>query len=110
MASTGVSCPRRFSGFGPWKREEGLDDWKDGRCTFCGSITPEAFLSRVFDGERLVPTDKSYKAYIGDYDKFYYQHLSQEQRVEFFTFYKSGNINFAEPGYFYVLPYFIVTT
>lgn len=106
--TTPNTCPRRLNELGPWERTEGLDIPVAGRCPFCGSITPETFLERARDGNQLVPTDKPYKVYLGDTnDKFYFQHLTNEQRREFFDLFQSGRLNLGYPGHFYVLPFFI---
>lgn len=61
-----ATCPRRLSDFGPWPHEAGLDDWRqDGSCSFCGSLHPDIFMSRVDAGTvELGPTDKNYKVYV----------------------------------------------
>lgn len=41
-----------------------------------------------------------------DQTKFYFQHLSQEQREEFIQLYNDGKIQMGYPGYFYTLPFF----
>ena len=41
--------------------------------------------------------------------KFYYQHLSQEQRTEFLELHNSGAMRLSYPGHFYVRPYFAQT-
>lgn len=41
--------------------------------------------------------------------KFYYQHLSAEQRAEFITLYNEGRMKVGYPGHFYVLPFFCRT-
>ena len=38
--------------------------------------------------------------------KFYFQHLSQEGRDRFIELVNAKRINFANPGYLYVMPYF----
>lgn len=38
--------------------------------------------------------------------KFYYQHLDEQQRAEFRELHNAGLMRLAEPGYFYVTPYF----
>lgn len=38
--------------------------------------------------------------------KFYYQHLSSEQRDEFIDLYNSGRMRLDHPGYLYVTPFF----
>lgn len=41
--------------------------------------------------------------------KFYYQHLSAEQRAEFITLYNEGRMQVGYPGHFYALPFFCRT-
>lgn len=118
-----TTCPRRMSDFGPWKREEGLDDFTKGHgiigqargCTFCGSMAPDDFMEAVRTGAEIGPTDKTYKAYVQGWKpngtnggKFYFQHLSQEQREEFITLLNAKTIHIGYPGHFYVLPFFAV--
>ena len=38
--------------------------------------------------------------------KFYFQHLSEEQRHEFIDLLNTKQVQFSYPGYFYVLPFF----
>jgi len=40
--------------------------------------------------------------------KFYFQHLSTDQREKFVDLLNQGKINIGAPGYFYTLPYFCV--
>lgn len=106
--TTPDTCPRRLNELGPWERTEGLDTPVRDRCPFCGSLTPERFLERARAGHQLGPTDKPYKVYLADSnDKFYFQHLTNEQRREFFDLFQAGQLNLAYPGHFYVLPFFI---
>ena len=115
------TCPRRaevgMDHEGPIRGSgKNRDTWdyrtEDGpwQCSWCGSVHPEYFLVRLRLGDELGPTDKDYKAYL-DYDnshyKFYYQHLSLEQRHEFIDMLNAQRINFGFPGYFTRLPYFI---
>ena len=92
------------------------DDWnhypedRDGerRCSYCGSLHPEDFFRRIEAGEELVPTDKTYKAYVGSASiKFYYQHLSAEDQQRFVDLYNARKIRFGYPGYLYTRPYFL---
>lgn len=39
--------------------------------------------------------------------KFYFMHLSEEQKVEFVGLINDKKLTLAHPGYFYVLPYFV---
>jgi len=117
------TCPRRMSDFGPWKREEGLDDFTSGHgiigqargCTFCGSMHPDDFMEAARTGAEIGPTDKSYKVYVQGWapnglngGKFYFQHLSAEQRKEFIDLLNAKTMNIGYPGHFYVLPFFAV--
>lgn len=80
-------------------------------CSYCGSLHPDAFMASVKDGCKITPTDKSYKAYIAVPDnphaKFYFEHLSEAQKHEFVQLINDKKLNFTEPGYFYVLPFFV---
>jgi hypothetical protein len=42
-----------------------------------------------------------------DHRKFYFQHLSPEQRREFVDLLNAGTLNLAYPGHFYRLPFFV---
>jgi hypothetical protein len=77
---------------------------------------PEDFLSKVKEGWIVGPTDKHYKAYLtppqgvnGQVGKFYYQHLSVEQRDEFIELHNDKTMKIGYPGYFYVKPFFVTT-
>jgi hypothetical protein len=101
-------CPRRLEG-GPGVQLRDMDVWTtDNKCQYCGSIHPNDFMTRVALGEQLVPTDKNYKAYLGN-DKFYFQHLSTEQQAELIRLVNEGQVVFGVPGYFYRLPFFMAT-
>lgn len=91
-----ITCPRRMTEFGPWERKEKLDKFKQNRCSFCGSVAPDKFMERVKAGEEVGSTDKSYKFYIGDHEKFYTKHLSEEQAWEFWTLWNENKINFGQ--------------
>lgn len=100
-------CPRRVLEFGPWQRTD-WDTWReDDTCSFCGSLRPEKFFELVEAGEEVIPTDKSYKAYVGKY-KVYFQHFDDQDQQRFIDLYNRGRMNIAYPGYFYKPPYFIV--
>ena len=104
---------------GPWEREEGLDGFSSGHgligqetgCTFCGSLPGDRFMELLRAGKELEPTDKDYKAYVRDGDKtvgkFYYQHLSQDQKLEFIDLVNSRRLAIGYPGYLYVTPFFM---
>lgn len=78
-------------------------------CAYCGSVDPTQFIDYLRNGGQLGVTDKNYKAYLGDAGrgKFYYQHLSLEQRAEFIRMLNAKEVNFGWPGHFTVLPFFI---
>lgn len=116
-----TSCPRRFESFGVWDSKVDQDYYrKDKTCSFCGSLEPNFFMQAVRDGCLLEPTDKNYKVYIQlpdrDFAKFYFQHLSEDQKREFVDLYNKikmkiwgidGNGNTHDRGRFYVLPFFM---
>lgn len=122
MPDSTQTCPRRLLEFGPWERTEGLDSWTAGHslaggaaagpaCSFCGSLHPDRFMELLKAGWFLGPTDKTYKAYIGEHQaiqnaKFYYLHLSSEQCDEFVALYNAGQMNIGYPGHLYVPPFF----
>lgn len=120
-------CPRRYEDGATYGTP---DIWQNrsGRhaCSYCGSLHPDEFMELVRTGAaELGPTDKNYKVYIsganaGDGGKFYFQHLSKEQRREFVDLYNERPVReYAEdlsfevsdegtskmligyPGYFY---------
>jgi hypothetical protein len=116
------TCPRRVEmwGGGIGSGVE-LDDWRQLRplgggtapdgyrsCSYCGSLHPDDFMAAVANGDQIGPTDKSYKAYVGDpgYAKFSFQHLSEDQRREFIDRLNAHTIHIGYPGRFYVLPFF----
>ena len=82
---------------------------KNPRCSYCGSIDPNSFMLRIKAGDELGVTDKNYKAYLPgtDYPKFYFQHLSVEQRREFAAMMSRNEIVYGFPGHFTVLPFFV---
>lgn len=116
------NCPRR--------REQGMlnpddpahlfDHWREHAhlapgarsCSYCGSVHPDDFMQAVRAGVEVGPTDKNYKAYMTgpgfDHAKFYYQHLSVEQRGKFVQMINDKTMKIGEPGYFYTLPFFAV--
>lgn len=87
---------------------------RDGTCSYCGSLSEEAFFEAVAAGAEVGPTDKSYKAYlhgpkaprVRGAAKFYFQHLSDEGRTKFISLYNEKRMNIGAPGHFYVRPYF----
>ena len=123
-------------------------------CSYCGSINPDDFMEYARRGTaEFGPTNKSYKVYVTDPFvtyvpmssswqngkrisvtkhprttarlKFYFQHLSEDQRREFVDLYNArpkrrfatfqdatefepGNgMQVGYPGYFYQMPFFM---
>lgn len=103
----GMTCPRRTESFTQASTLEGEDHWgKDNTCSYCGSMHPDKLFEAINAGEELGPTDKSYKVYVGHTQKFYFQHLSVEQRKQFIDLINAKTIKLGYPGHFYVLPFF----
>lgn len=113
-----TTCPRRMEEMGGWEYKEGLDGWnlRDGLlcCSFCGSLNPDAFMELVANNVILGPTDKNYKVYVtveGHHHnfKFYFQHLSEEQKKKFIELcnMRPRPFQLEHPHRFYVLPFFI---
>lgn len=105
-------CPRRddfasWGGYSPHfdEEREGTDTWReDGTCSYCGSVTPEKFFEYVDQGN-YEGTDKGYKVYVdyhGSFGKFYFQHLTMDQRINVLALIVEGKL-----GKLYTLPYFI---
>lgn len=79
-------------------------------CSYCGSMHPDDFMEAARTGAVLGTTTKDYKMYVTTGDtpgKFYFQHLSPEQRREFVDLVNARTIHLGYPGYFTVLPYFM---
>jgi hypothetical protein len=58
-------CPRqRDEAVLPVQREHMAHVREDGTCSYCGSMTEERFFACVEAGNKLGPTDKSYKVYV----------------------------------------------
>lgn len=108
-------CPRRAENGvmpgGPFNVPD-ADSWHPERntCSWCGSLNPDEAMRRILAGAEVEPTDKDYKIYLRDdagSAKFYFQHLSTEQRIAFVEEVNAGKVKFAYPGHFYVLPFFM---
>jgi hypothetical protein len=97
-----MKCPQDVS------NEE--NEWlSDNTCSYCGSLNPETFLREIEAGSTITPTDKNYKAYLNTSSgrrKFYFEHLSDEQKAKFVQLCNDKKLKFEYPGYFYILPYF----
>ena len=109
----GHTCPRRAELGVPlaYAQTTGTDEYErrgDSRgCSYCGSMHPGDFMDAVRAGVEIGPTDKNYKAYVGDRGKFYYQHLSVAQQEEFVGLQNAKRITWGYPGHPYVLPFFM---
>jgi len=110
LAELTFNCPRRVQDHRCDKPGLLNDYWssrydKDGYlcCSYDGSLHPDKFMELIEAGTSIGVTDKNYKAYIGNH-KFYYQHLSEEQKKKFVELYNAGKL--VVPGGFYVLPFF----
>ncbi len=109
----------------------------DESCSYCGSLHPDVFMERLERGDVVLhPTDKDYKVYVAacagaaqflqsyrggadaigrpvwtsrqiEQTKFYFQHLSADQRQRFVALLNFKSLRIGEPGYFYRLPFFI---
>lgn len=103
-------CPRREEvNTNIFKLPES-DHWReDGRCSYCGSMSGDDFMEAVRKGDEIGPTDKNYKCYVGGgaLKKFYFMHLTTEQKKEFVDLLNKKAINIGYPGHFYSLPFFI---
>ena len=95
-----MKCPRRLGG----PEEDEIRD--NGTCSFCGSLSQEEFFKAVEEGKVLGPTDKNYKVYVDQRQKFYFQHLDAEGRAKFIKLYNEGGLVIGVPGDFYRTPFF----
>lgn len=106
-------CPRREEIDTSIFKMSVRDTWDDRNgylaCSHCGSLHPDPFMEAASKGVRLGPTDKNYKVYVDGFGsgKFYFQHLSDEQRREFVRLLNEKKVAFSHPGRFLVLPFFI---
>lgn len=111
------TCPRRA--------ENGMDDenspfvlagknkdtYNSNGCSYCGSMSGDEFMTLARAGVELIPTDKSYKVYVRQegksQQKFYFPHLTVDQRKEFVVLLGQKKLKLAYPGRFYTLPFFV---
>jgi hypothetical protein len=117
-------CPRRDEVFQQGGAPDATPDrWEYGHgiisgdglcltCNYCGSAHPDFFMEKIRDGWVWRGTDKNYKAYLdmpggqSQVAKFYFQHLSDEQRQELVELVNAKRVQFGESG-LYVLPFFM---
>ncbi len=71
---------------------------KDCDCDFKG-VPPESIRAKVEACPHWVIEDRQH-------GKFYFQHLSVEQKNRFIELHNEKKMKIGYPGYFYVLPYF----
>lgn len=72
------------------------------------SIPADEVLRRLSKGDLLTPTDKSYKAYIGEnHEKFYFDEWTITQQDQFIDLVDSGKVNIAHPGHLFITPFFM---
>jgi len=93
MSASEMRCPRRAEiGAPPPPGWPTTDTWRhDQTCSYCGSLHPDEFIRRLAAGETIGTTTKTYKAYLDNpRAKFYYQHLSEDQRTEFIRLLNDG--------------------
>lgn len=112
-------CPRRVEvGPSPVFKLPEEDVWSQHHtCSYCGSYDADKLMERIEAGTVvIVPTDKSYKAYLRPTSgaesfhaagKFYFQHMSTEQMKRFVELLNEKRVKFGDPGFFYVKPFFI---
>mgnify|MGYP000607288369 CR=1 FL=1 len=103
-------CPRRAevgADISFYKLPE-FDEWtSDHKCSWCGSLHPDVFMTYLKQNKEITPTDKTYKVYLDDHRKFYFQHLSKEQMEDFVNLFNKKQLNIGYPGHFYVTPFFM---
>ncbi|RTL05714.1 hypothetical protein EKK58_07425 [Candidatus Dependentiae bacterium] len=104
-----MDCPRRIESISPHLKDN-ADEWieREGvlRCSYCGSVHPDYVFQAIKEGKHITPTDKTYKIYVDDSAKFYFQHFSEADKKQFTKLYNSGKIKVHYPGYFYTKPFF----
>lgn len=113
LPATEFFCPRGAGPDSPFKAPmNGEAHWRgDATCSYCGSLSPDAFFAAVEAGGEVVPTDKTYKAYVRGEGvrgpgKFYFQHLDDAGRTKFIDLVNAKAMKLGAPGHFYVSPFF----
>lgn len=111
--ATEFFCPRGAGPDSPFKAPmNGEAHWRgDATCSYCGSLSPDAFFAAVEAGAEVVPTDKSCKAYVRGgglqgQPKFYFQHLDVAGQSKFIDLVNTKRMTLAAPGHFYSRPFF----
>ena len=99
-------CPRQRYATLQSQRDHQSRWLEDGTCSYCGSLHPDELFRCIEAGAEITPTDKNYKIYVAHRRKFYFWHLDDAGEGRFVDLCNEQKVTFAEPGYFYVLPYF----
>lgn len=111
MTTKTIMCPRRLmTSLFPGAFPETDYIREDGTCSFCGSLDPDVFMDVLtLHNVSLGPTDKPYKVYVtlpgGKFHKFYFQHLSAEQMVDFVELYNDNQVKLTSN--FRPMPFFM---
>lgn len=95
----------------PWPAE---DEWRDGTCSYCGSMRPDDLFAAIAVGAEIGPTDKNYKVYVRGGDrithggargtfegKFYTSHLNRRDATRLRALLDEGRVKVGYPGHFY---------
>ena len=96
---------------------------EDGRCTFCGSIQPDALFEAIVNDAEIYSANKNNKVFIRfvEFDPdtglrkavdepeeiFQFEHFVVEERERFVQLLNAGDIRFGYPGYLLTQPYFV---
>lgn len=111
MNENNIKCPLQRYGTLRAQIEHDAKWRADGTCSYCGSVSPDDFFEALKQGAEIIPTDKDYKCYINGngyhHAKFYFEHMTDEQRINFIELVNAKEILYAYPGYFYRTPYFM---
>jgi hypothetical protein len=107
-----VVCPREPAPGGPFMYNDATHWRADNTCSYCGSLSEDAFFAAIENGADLGTTDKDYKIYVTApgifHGKFYFQHLSDAGRDRFISLYnaKTLKIDGSVGGQLAVAPFF----
>ena len=85
----------------------------NGKCGYCNSLMQDEFMALLEAGTiQLGATDKNYKVYVHGHPKlsfckFYFQHLTEDQKKRFVVLLNERKIKFQGDIAFYILPFFM---
>lgn len=107
-----MTCPGEFRVRDDPPDYSGMLGYGRRTCTYCGSLAPDEFVADLRAGHLIVATTKNYKAYIVDPAtrrrcKFYFEHLTAEQRTEIVDMLNAGALCFEGGFAWNPLPFFI---